>query len=434
MFCTIRRHQKWLWGIIITVTIISFVVFFSPNSRLPGGRESSANLGSISGKAITPERYRVAYREAQLFYYLHYGRWPETDEMTKQFGYDMDQEVYRRIIIDEKARQLNVRPSPAATADWITRVFTAGTTQPFNQAAVQNFITRTLTPHRVWPEDFYDFARSEVAREQMILTFGLTGRMITPQEGEFLYREQNEPLSAEVALFSASNYLSKVAVTPEALATYYTNRQPDYRVMDRRQVSYVKFEMTNFLAEADQQMAQVTNLAAVLDQEYLRRGANYYKDAKGVPMPPEEAKKKIKEEEREQLALLAARKRANALLTALFQEAEKENKKSVSTEDVEKVAASSNLIVQVTPPFEERNGPTDLKVPSTFEHIAFRLGQEGQFVAPQAIAGEDGVYVIALKNQIPWSIPPFEAVREKVTEDYKMAEARKAVVTAESDF
>src|ERR1041384_937219 len=371
MFGTIRKHQKWLWAIIITITIISFVVFFSPNARLRGTSEG-ANLGSIGGKPITTEQYRIDYREAQLFYYIHYGgRWPESDEMTRQLGFDLDREVYRRLLIDEKARQLNIRPNAAAPADWITRVFTAGTTMPFNQQAVQNFIKTTLNPHHVTAEDFYDFAQSEVAREQMILTFGLTGRMVTPQEAEFLYREQNEPLSAEVVFFTASNFLSRITITPEALATYYTNHQAEYRIPDRRQVSYVKFDMTNFLAEADQQLAQITNLAAVLDQEYIRRGANYYKDTKGNPLPPEEARKKIKEEERDQLALLAARKRANTFLNTLFQEAEKENKKSVSTEDFEKFAASSNFVIRVTPPFDERAGPADLKVPTTFERIAF---------------------------------------------------------------
>ena len=37
MFGTIRRHQKWLWIAVSTVTIISFVAFFSPQQRRQGG-------------------------------------------------------------------------------------------------------------------------------------------------------------------------------------------------------------------------------------------------------------------------------------------------------------------------------------------------------------------------------------------------------------
>src|SRR6266446_4095535 len=53
MFGTIRRHQTWLWAVIITITIISFVIFFGPQSRFnSSGRETSVYYGSINGQPV----------------------------------------------------------------------------------------------------------------------------------------------------------------------------------------------------------------------------------------------------------------------------------------------------------------------------------------------------------------------------------------------
>ncbi len=79
MFGTIRKHQTWLWAIIITFTIISFVVFFSPYSKLNPG-QGQVRLGSINGKAITEEALIQAQREAMLqYFFMSGGRWPDSD-------------------------------------------------------------------------------------------------------------------------------------------------------------------------------------------------------------------------------------------------------------------------------------------------------------------------------------------------------------------
>ena len=59
MFGTIRKHQTWLWAVIITLTIISFVVFFSPYSKL--NNERRGGLLKVSS---------ILFRRAN---YLHAG-------------------------------------------------------------------------------------------------------------------------------------------------------------------------------------------------------------------------------------------------------------------------------------------------------------------------------------------------------------------------
>ncbi len=430
MFASIRRHQHWIWYVVVFIVIISFVVFFSPNAKM-GSRNSGeeGNRGSINGRPITTLEYQNAAKETEIFHYLRFQEWPG-GEFSKRMGFDMEQETYRRLLLVEEFKKLNVEPGTRATADMIARLFTGNSDQPFHEESFQRFVKSILEPHHLSSEDFIRFARHELSREQLVTVYGMPGRLLTPQEGEFLYRQQNEPLSVELTLFSASNYLSAVLISPTALQQYYTNRMADYRLPDRRQVEYVKFDLTNFMVEADQLITKQTNVSAYLDQQYLQRGTNFYKDKEGKPLTPPEAKKKILEEEREKTATFLARKQAGAFITQLF---EGNGEKNPRLEDFQKLAAKKNVSPRLSEPFDEREGPEALKVLSTFSTTAFRLTDEAP-VATQPLPGEDGVYAIVLKKRFPSEIQSFETVRQKVTDDYKLAEALKLARAAGDKF
>src|SRR5689334_14766948 len=98
MFGTIRKHQTWLWTIIATVTIVSFVVFFNPNNRGVGSSRGPANFGSINGERITEEDYRNAQKEVLLqYYFMSGGHWLDNETEAKKAGFDFEKEVYVRL-------------------------------------------------------------------------------------------------------------------------------------------------------------------------------------------------------------------------------------------------------------------------------------------------------------------------------------------------
>ena len=88
MFGTIRKHQTWLWAVIITLTIISFVIYFGPQSRVNSGRGGgSASLGTINGDPITEEEFRDANRDVYLsYFFMSGGSFPNSEEARKSGG------------------------------------------------------------------------------------------------------------------------------------------------------------------------------------------------------------------------------------------------------------------------------------------------------------------------------------------------------------
>src|SRR5213083_1427 len=86
MFTRIRRHQKWLWLVISSAVIVSFVIYFNPNAKysrgLPKGAADAA-VGSIYGRPVHRSEYADVYREAELRYLFSNGQWSNNDETAR---------------------------------------------------------------------------------------------------------------------------------------------------------------------------------------------------------------------------------------------------------------------------------------------------------------------------------------------------------------
>jgi hypothetical protein len=418
MFGTIRKHSKWLWIVIIVLTVISFIYWGAgPGSSLDraGGRTT---LGSIYGEPITIEDVESAKREVYLQFFLRNRQWP--DKVGKRSGFDEEREAYIRLLIIRKMQELGIyadSEAVARTASQLLRSINGGNPLPLDV-----FARQVLAP-RLTVQDFERYIRHELGIQQLISVAGVSGELVTPQEVQALYARENEELSVQAVFFSASNYLANVAVTPEALLQFYTNRMSVYRVPERVQVSYVKFLATNFWAEAVQEINQITNLAEQLEQMYQERKTNVL----NATSSPEEFKQNILKEEQRKVALFKARKQANAFATELF------DMSPVSAENIETLAKAKGLTVGVTQPFSLVETPKEIQVGNDFVERAFKLTAADPF-ASEPVLGFDEAYVVALKGRLPGEIPPYESVREQVTEDYRVMEAVRAARKAGEDF
>src|SRR3954463_3787472 len=169
MIGTIRKHQQWLWGLIITATIVSFVVFFNPSTRYGnggGGDQRSGETGaSIEGRAIGIEEFNDAIREEMLFYFLQHGEWASPEKLRQQ-NYQLDQRAYQRIALNQKAKDLGIEPTAKAAARMVEEIFGATPARPVTEADLAQFEQRTLAPQRLTLEDFARFARHQAANQQ----------------------------------------------------------------------------------------------------------------------------------------------------------------------------------------------------------------------------------------------------------------------------
>jgi hypothetical protein len=259
--------------------------------------------------------------------------------------------------------------------------------------------------------------------QELVTTVGLSGQLITPQEARNLYERDHQEIASTAVLFAASNYLASVVVTPQAVSEFYSNRVANYGVPERVVVSYVRFNVTNFLPQAETELS--TNLNDIVDSNFQRIGTNaatVFPEAK----TPADVKAKIKEQVVRREALALASQKANEFAHKLF------DAQPVQASNLDLLARTNGLATGLTAPFDRDQEPKGLDVGPEFTKAAFGLSADDPFGGP--IAGQDGVYVIALQNRLPYQIPSLDQIRDRVESDYKLLQALARAQEAARNF
>ena len=416
MFGTIRKHSGWLWIVIAGLTIVSFVVFMGSGPARNGGGHS-AGYGTIYGHTVTAAEYTQAQRAFFIAYWQQTGEWPNRSRSFK--AEDLERETYVRLLIGQKALNQGIHISDeavkTAAVGFLQSLDRTGQPVPLN-----NFVERILTPEGLTVVDFQNFIRTYLTVQQMVQTYGLAGALVTPQEISQLYDREYQEISASAVFFSASNYLSQVTVTPAVVAQFYTNYLASYRLPDRVQVSYVAFEVSNYLAQAKAEWAK-TNFEDYVDGTYRQYAATEFAGDK-----PEEAKVKIRETLIQQRAAADASVDAKAFAAVAFA------MEPVKVENLAVAAKQKGLVVKTTAPFAEQYGPSEFVSSAAFVKAAFKLSPDEPLAGP--VAGQDAVYILGLAQQLPSAIPPLEQIRSRVTQDCQMQQAVALAQRAGTNF
>jgi hypothetical protein len=404
MIGTLRRHSQSLWWIIIVAIIITFVYWGSQSSRNNGGGGGNGDYGTLLGRPITPLMLENARREVRLYHYFSTGNFPGSGRTIQ--GFDIEREAYNRLLVIFKAADLGIEVSPEtagkAAADRL-RMINRG-----NPVPVAEFELRVLAPERLNLSDFERYIRNDLAIQQLISTVAMGGQLVPPQEVEALYRRDYQELTVQAAFFHASNNLASITVTPEEVSEFYTNQQARYRLPERAQISLVRFPISNYLAQAEQELAQVTNLNELIEARLEEIGTNYL----ALGATPEEAKEKMRADAFKQALFKAANDEAKKFDNLLY-----DYKEPLTPEAFGKLAKDAGLTAEVTAPFTREEPPTGLDVGVNFARLAFSLSAEDPLSEP--VAGENHLYVIAFNRHLPSEQPAFEAVKDRVTEDYR---------------
>jgi len=444
MIGTIRKHQKWLWGIIITVTIITFVGFLSPSTK-NSYRDDRPNIdyGSIKGEPITAEQFGNAQREETLFYFLRFREWPEREEVMRQRGFDMPQRTFARLMLIAKLKEMNIEVSDVAAGRFTKELFGVPSDQALPKEMLDKFLGE-LAQARIGIDDFDRFVRHQVGQQHLISLFGMNGKLLSSKEAEIFYRREYEPIQAEIVYFPLTNFYSHVTSTSKDIEEFFSKRQADYKLPERVQINYVKFESTNFFAEADKEMAGNTNLTDQINQiyrtdKYKEKMPELFQDEKGKPLTETESKDKIRKQFRSDSALNFAHKKAIEFSKEL--EGNHTDTDPFKPDDLEKLAKAKGLALKTTEPFDRENGPADFKAPNNFIHTAFLLRDDdpddkskSMIYALSPIVTKDAVYVIGLKRHFQSENQTLQTVHAKVMEDFKKTKAVELAKAAGEKF
>jgi hypothetical protein len=353
-------------------------------------------------------------------FYSSGGRWTGASDNIP--GQDLEVRTYQRIFLIQKAREFGIEVSDAAVLEAANRRMSD--LARGNPVPAADFEREVLARDRLTLADFERFIRNEIAIQQLATVIAAGADLLPPAELEKMYRREFTPVSAQVVFFRATNDLTGIAVTPEALGQFYTNRLADYRLPDRVQVSYVRYPLSNFLAAAQAELNKNTNLNEFIEVRFEQLGLEAFPGIK----TPEEAKQKIREEFERNLATEKAGQEANKLNALLYERLAT----NYSAAGFAAIVQEKGFKAEVTAPFGINGIPDGLDVTADFARRAFNLSPEDPLGDP--LAGREHVYLVGYNRQLPSEIPSLDSIRDRVKTDFQYEQAAKAAQQAGMKF
>ncbi|HTH47558.1 MAG TPA: SurA N-terminal domain-containing protein [Candidatus Limnocylindria bacterium] len=419
MFGTIRKHQQWLWILIIAATIVSFVAFFNPaQSSMSGLLGGGLEHGRINGKPISQETLQTFGRQAELFARLQFG------EGRIPPGFDVNNAAIQRLFIDAKLKEYGITVSDEAVADWIRQTLPKDPkTGVVNYDA---FVENVLKRMNYSEAEFHEFVRQEVGLQQLREVVGVGGELVTPREAEEEFRHANEQAVTGAAFFSSSNYTASVSLDAAAIAQFFTNRIADYRVPERTVISYVRWSSAPYLTNAEAALAKIPDLAARLESNYQQRGADAFRDKDGNVLAKPAALISLRQQVVEGQALAEAARVARDFANELYA------MEPAKPENLSTLATKYGLAVQLSAPFSEFERVPGLEEVPALQREAVRLAPDQPFTKP--VESAQAVYLGALVRRVPSTLPALDTVRARVTADYRRTKALEAAHTAGEAF
>ena len=281
---------------------------------------------------------------------------------------------------------------------------------------------------------------------------GVSGVLVSAKEAEIKFRKSNEQYEAEAIFLSHTNYLPLVQSTDEQLKKHYTNTLAKHRIPERRQLSYVTFPATNYLAEAEKKFdALKAGERELLLQAYwpeITKLVGYQTNSISglakliVPvrtneytgMKIEEATTAIR---KEILTTAQGLKSGLAVIEAYkagldFQESlEATYKAQPALDTLEKMALLQNLTAATTLPVSMEDNIV-VSLARVVPRQVFELSKTNAFiVGDPPLSGLSGdFYIASLKRIIPSRNRSFVEAKATVAADFKKAESIKLMKEA----
>ena len=450
-FQKIRRKQKWLFAAIAIPVIFGFVILFTPDAedRLfgRGGQAESGSYGQLNGEMVTRNQWLEAQSILLAPIRMRFGG--QLPNLNNDF---MDSQIPNILREQVLMQRYGIKPSQDDSINWISRFIDSqlegvpAVSRPTHQ---QEYSRMTAAVGGDGP--LLALARHQVGVDQLRRLSGVSGILLSAKEAEIRYRENNEQYEAEGIFFAHTNYLPLVQATEEQLKTHYTNNLSEYRIFERRQLSYVTFPATNYLDAAEKKFDALTseerggfltnywegitsiagyktNSIANLAKQVASVRTNEY-----AGMKIEEATADI----REQILTLPWNLKAGLATLEAYRAGLDFQKSLVAThkaqpalDTLEKMALLQNLTARTTVPMSDSSNPVPGLSGVTASQL-FGLSVTNAFIVGDPFSGQvSDFYIASLKQIIPSRNRTFAEVKTQVTAAYKKTEGIKFMKAA----
>ena len=261
-----RRHKAWLkWS--LGLVVVAFVLLYVPSFLKAGGPSSSDTIATVDGRDIKAGNFRILYAQQVDAYRQAYGA-SLNDQLLKQLG--IEQRLIQQMIDQEavlaEAKRLGLSVTDSEVRARLLRLPSLQENGVFvGYDRYHQMLAMNRPP--MTPPQFEEELRKNLLSEKV--QAAVTGWVtVDDADVDKAYRDRNEKVKLELAVFSANNFRNGIDATDAELAAEFAANPDAYKVGERRRVRFLSID-----AQALRPKVTVTD--AEIAQKYQQDIATY---------------------------------------------------------------------------------------------------------------------------------------------------------------
>ncbi len=372
--------------VVFVIIILSFVVgfLFIIMGRDELGLGKSANYAiKVDGTTISFSEFQQSYERVKAIYGRNLP--PELEKQLKL------KELVQESLIEEAlkvkaARSMGIRVSDDELRAEIDKMPTFQRNGSFDQ---QQYFT-ILRQNRITPDAF-----EKKMKESLLVRKALSAVQdkVTVSDADALqaFKKQNDKIELLFTSFAPADMTAGLTLSRQELESYLQNHQAEFRTPERVSVSYLLIDPRKLTAGLTINSEEA--------ESYYQKNIDRYQGKGGI-LPYAEVQARAKADALQ----LKAVKQAYEMAADAINKHQKDA-------DPSAVAKALGLPLFTTPLFTAKEQPPQLAGETEVLTKAFFL-QPGQLGGP--VETKKGVYILALKERQPATVPPLAAVKGAV--------------------
>lgn len=400
MFDFIRRHNKWIMGILFLLVIPSFV-FFGMGDYTQFN-EGATKVAEVDGKSITQTEWDNAHRA-------------EVDRLrASNPTIDLallDSPLMKHATLE---RLLRERVLAVAAADGHMATTDARLALELQQDPSISGLRRAdgsldleayrrlLATQGLTPEGFEARVRADMSARQ-VLNGVIESGFVSPAQADVSMNAFLERREARVVRFTPADYASKLNPTDADLEAFYKANLTRYQAPESARIDYIVLDIDGVKKSVN---VSEQDLRAYYEQNAATLGTPEERRASHILI---NAPKSAPAAEREQ-----AKARATELLAALRQAPDSFAEVARKSSQDEASASNGGDLG-----FFQRNRGIDPTISTT----TYGLAKAGDI--SEVVESEFGYHIVKLTELKAAAVPPFEELRPKLEDQLRTQQAQK---------